>query len=180
MSEVGRFGWAFSGGWGSGVCAAWLDPGRTQRLTSDPMMTPHPKAFCWDLSGSGALSKNGNMETSLGEKGPFPVPTQRREGERLGLVKCTENPSVGAYPGFRDLLSQASLLGGPGTGLGPLSCYELSGSRAQGGVGRAWGVLFPSLLVIPWDLWRGSFLIHTMREPPLQGCGNLPVVTQLV
>lgn len=45
MSEVGRFGWAFSGGWGSGVCAAWLDLGRTGRLTSDPM-TPHPKAFC--------------------------------------------------------------------------------------------------------------------------------------
>lgn len=117
------------------MCAAWLDPGRTQRLTSDPMMTPHPKAFCWDLSCSGALSKNGNMETSLGEKGPFPVPTQRREGERLGLVKCTENPSVGAYPGFRDLLSQASLLGGPGTGLGLLSCTSCRGAELREGWG---------------------------------------------
>ena len=58
------------------ICAV---PSRTGRLTSDPMMTPHPKAFCWDLSSSGALSKNGNVETSLGEKGPFPVPPR---GER--------------------------------------------------------------------------------------------------
>lgn len=100
MSEVGRFGWAFSGGWGSGVCAAWLDLGRTGRLTSDPMMTPHPKAFCWDLSSSGALSKNGNMETSLGERGPFPVHREER-GHMAWIGKVHGGPVCRCLPWFQ-------------------------------------------------------------------------------
>lgn len=76
----------------------------------------------------GALFKNGNSETSLGLSQGIPCPsTPRTEGERLGLVKCTEDRSAGVFPGFRDLLPLASLLWGLGPtdswdGVGALSC----------------------------------------------------------
>lgn len=95
------------------VCPAWLDLGGTGMLTSDSM-TPHPKAFCWDLSGPCALSKNGNCETSLEGRDPS-LPLRRTADECLGLVKCMEDPSADVFPGFRDLLPQASLLWGLGS-----------------------------------------------------------------
>lgn len=76
--------------------------GETGMLTSD-CKTLHLSASCQDLSGPCALSKNGNFETSLGRRGNPRLPTKRIAGECLGLVKCMEDLSAGAFPGFRDL-----------------------------------------------------------------------------